>query len=645
MQTKTEKTAEGGISRRIVSPPLADLDQLRPPLTPGERRLLDVLLAGLPAGWEIYMQPHLNGMKPDFVLLNPDVGIGVFEVKDWDLGAMPFRWERGLNRNGHLLMRQNRDGKWFRSENPLEKILFYKWQLLDLYAPSLRKKGSQGKEGAAVTAGIVFANASRADVQKFLGDILPDTEQGRFPQYNPIISRDDLEAGVMGQIFPESSRARSVFMNADAARDLRAWLVEPEHIRSQRQPLPLDARQREIVESRTATGYRRIRGPAGSGKTHVLAAKAARLASEGRRVLLVSYNITLINYIRDLIVRAGLPKTGLLNFVDRYNFHEWCKWICNEHGYGDEYKSLWSDGNSGDAVLRGDRLPALAKRVVEEARARGETKGVAYDAVLVDEGQDFELSWWQAVTSTVDNDSDRLLVADMTQDVYETAEAWTDEAMSGAGFRGPWTELKTAYRLPPQLVPYVRDFAERYLPSETLNLPEAQQLELGTDVKLRWIQVGPEDDFVTVAAQAVVGMPVVTDPEPVAFSDVVLVVDQRWTGLRIVDELEARGIRVEHTFDIRNHEGRAAKRKFFMGRERVKGTTIHSFKGWEARYLVVCVSQANRQKDLAALYVALTRLKATEFGGSYLTVVCSEPRLAEYGATWPKDITDRRPMQ
>jgi hypothetical protein len=216
--------------------------------------------------------------------------------------------------------------------------------------------------------------------------------------------------------------------------------------------------------------------------------------------------------------------------------------------------------------------------------------------------------------------------------------------MSGAGFRGPWTELKTAYRLPPQLVPYVRDFAERYLPHETLNLPEAQQLELGAEVVLRWNQVEP-GDLVDAACEAVANMPALTDPEPVAFSDVVLLADYRWTGLQIADELEARGIRIEHTLDIEDSEGRAAKRKFFMGREKVKGTTIHSFKGWEARFLVVCISRASRPKDLAALYVALTRLKATEFGGSYLTVVCSDSGLAEYGATWPRDAVARRTKQ
>ena len=46
------------------------------------------------------------------------------------------------------------------------------------------------------------------------------------------------------------------------------------------------------------TGYRRIRGAAGSGKTMVLAHKAAKLMTEGKSVLVLTFNITLVNYIR-----------------------------------------------------------------------------------------------------------------------------------------------------------------------------------------------------------------------------------------------------------------------------------------------------------------------------------------------------------
>ena len=76
--------------KRVVSPPLDELVKLRSPLTRGERIVLDIFLETLDSRWEIYVQPHLNGLRPDFVLLHPTIGIAVYEVKDWDLRAMSY---------------------------------------------------------------------------------------------------------------------------------------------------------------------------------------------------------------------------------------------------------------------------------------------------------------------------------------------------------------------------------------------------------------------------------------------------------------------------------------------------------------------------------------------------------------------------
>ena len=125
---------------RFVSPPLDQLDKLRQPLTPGERMVVDLFHAELPEDWEIYIQPHLNGLRPDIVLLNPKVGIAVFEVKDWNLGAMEYRVKERAHKCPVLLARK--DGKRFslQSQNPVEKIFRYKQEIHDLYCPRLNAR-------------------------------------------------------------------------------------------------------------------------------------------------------------------------------------------------------------------------------------------------------------------------------------------------------------------------------------------------------------------------------------------------------------------------------------------------------------------------------------------------------------------------
>ena len=77
----------------LVYPDLEELKRSHQPLTQGEWQVLDVLRTNLGGGWEIYVQPHLNGLKPDFVLLNPKIGVAVYEVKDWDTNSTEYRFK------------------------------------------------------------------------------------------------------------------------------------------------------------------------------------------------------------------------------------------------------------------------------------------------------------------------------------------------------------------------------------------------------------------------------------------------------------------------------------------------------------------------------------------------------------------------
>lgn len=67
----------------------------------------------------------------------------------------------------------------------------------------------------------------------------------------------------------------------------------------------------------------------------------------------------------------------------------------------------------------------------------------------------------------------------------------------------------------------------------------------------------------------------------------------------------------------------------------MKATTLHSFKGWESRSLVIYIGEKVSSKSLALLYTGLTRLKRHP-EGSCLTIICSTDELAQYGSSWPE---------
>ena len=137
---------------RIVSPPIDQLNNLRQPLTDGERIVFDLFNAHLSIEWEIYIQPHLNGLRPDFVLLNPQVGIAVFEVKDWNLNAMDYSIVKREGKSPKLVGKK--DGQQFslQSQNPVEKIYRYKQEIHELYCP----RSDRNAGFAVITAGVIF---------------------------------------------------------------------------------------------------------------------------------------------------------------------------------------------------------------------------------------------------------------------------------------------------------------------------------------------------------------------------------------------------------------------------------------------------------------------------------------------------------
>ena len=607
---------------RIVSPPREEIAKLRTPLTPGEIQVLEVLDAKLDRAWEIYVQPHLNGCRPDLILLNPNVGIGILEIKDWDLATVNLRWQK--DRRGADTLVGTHDGQDFRQRDPVEQILQYKREIFDIYCPRLDAQSGL----AAISAGVIFSRAPDSDVQRLFAGRLPS-------DYEYVAGRQSLAEGDVARLFPPSRHHSSRVMAPEHAADLRSWLIEPDHSSEQRDPVPLDATQRLLANRRTPTGYRRIRGPAGSGKSAILAARAALLADDRNDVLVVTFNITLLHYLRDLSVRV---RRGRFNDVTWIGFHALCKRLAIELDMEQAYRQIWrdhfDDGRDAFGAVPTALLGALAEATVPEP--------TRYDAILVDEGQDFQPEWWQLLRHLCRPGGEMVLVADATQDLYGTSRLWTDRAMVGAGFTGPWNELRASYRLPNALLDLAASFANRFLPADGRLIPRSPKGESNTEpCHLRWVQVAPDKAVDTCVAELL--KLIATDSTGSrSMTDLTLLVDRIEQGSGVVHELEAKGIKTAATFasssDGRKRQPREDRRKklaFWKGQPRVKVTTIHSFKGWEARTVVLNITRARSAHDLAAIYAGLTRVKR-HVGGSFLTVVCSDAHQADFGRSWPE---------
>jgi superfamily I DNA and RNA helicase len=263
-----------------------------------------------------------------------------------------------------------------------------------------------------------------------------------------------------------------------------------------------------------------------------------------------------------------------------------------------------------------------------------------YDAILVDEGQDLLPNWWNALRKVCKPNGEMLLVADATQDIYGTARSWTDESLRGleTGFEGGnWATLSISYRLPPQAGDASRRFASAFLPRDLVDLPQDTQGELTLyPCKMRWIQT-TEDKAASVCVDAILEMPLLADPDILVIPDITFLTPNQNLGLDVVTQLEQRGVKTLHTFSNDKRESRRMKLGFFMGDARVKATTLHRFKGWETRGLVIYTGHRCTTKALALAYTGITRIKR-HVDGSYITVVSAVPELTAYGRSWPSFV-------
>jgi len=150
-----------------------------------------------------------------------------------------------------------------------------------------------------------------------------------------------------------------------------------------------------------------ICGGAGTGKTLLAVERAKSLASSGAKTLLVCYNRGLADHLK--VVTEGHPNLHAMSF------HQLCDWRIRvartEHGRDllNEAIQTYPGGDRFDV-----QLPlALALST--------ETSDYRYDAIVVDEGQDFRDEFWFPLSCllTDENESTLYVFFDHNQAIYK----------------------------------------------------------------------------------------------------------------------------------------------------------------------------------------------------------------------------------
>ena len=338
---------------------------------------------------------------------------------------------------------------------------------------------------------------------------------------------------------------------------------------------------------------------------------------------MLTFNVTLANRLRSLVVERCAESGANPTLVTCSNFHSFCEHIVHDAEL---------DGIDTSARPGSSWATSMVARA-EAAFAHGYAQ--RFDAVLVDEGQDFAIAWWNLLREhVVEPGGEMLIVADPTQNLYDR-KGWSDEdRMAASGFTDPWIELTGTYRTPEDLVAVTSDFARQHLDGERLfveSAPDRSEIGCCSGATTRhWIDVdGPGDLGVEVGREVV---RLLRDHPELSPADVVFLCEYHHDGVTAASVIEGAGYPVHHLFSRNPDDPRRTRRyRFWPDVPSVKGSTVHSFKGWEAPVIVLGIGTDRRSKRSA--YMSMTRASMLDrINECFVSVVNSDRDLSDFGA-------------
>jgi hypothetical protein len=561
-----------------------------------------------------WYQPDIAGREPDFILYAQDAGLIIFEVKDWALdqiiAADPQYFTLYI------------EGKEERRKNPVQQIRDYFGQVMDKIKQDghLVSKDSHtyGQVKVTVNSGIVFPNINKYEYeQKGLHHVIPSERvffwDDLHPQ-SPIC--EDLTGNCFRKELDRMLTVKPRFLITGRELNYLRQLIFPvvridlpdrdfrkKRVDTTRRLKLLDHHQESIARQYDG-GHRIITGPSGSGKTLILVHRAAMLKQYNpaiRNILFVCYNITLVNYIRRLLADKHIPLGE--NGVEVCHFFQLCAKITGETIPYEKADSEYYDMVIQDTL---EKLPSCK---------------LHYDAILIDEGQDFSDEMLKIVTALLNPKTDHLSIAlDDNQNIYQRRASWKEV---GIHARGRVHRVSWIYRNTQEIA----DFAKRIIEDGQESRRETPQAELFPEIFEVIHGPQPEimsfNDYKAVAAWVADRIRTLNEDEGYPFAEIAVIYTMRSpeddTAIHLPRLLEAA---MERKGLLHNwvSEDYRAKRSYDVTTDSVTISTIHSLKGFDYACVFLLgmdwLAPSNRwtEEQIRKLaYVAVTRAREQLF--------------------------------
>ena len=658
-----------------------ELKSLLSNYTQNEKTIIQYFFNNLSPHWEIYINPYLNGLQPDMIMMRKDTGIIIVRFDSHN--------PTGIAPENHLDL----------IERQIRTVLCPSCYASDIKAnwPPVINEYEQKMFLPVITSCIVSNELDASQMKNKFNSFSKKKSSAK--DYYRLISKENLYKENIRQSIPFLKYdGKSTKMKGAIFTELKHWLMPYESMFEvgnyfslvTMQPLVLDKIQEKLTQERTSSGFRKIKGPAGSGKTNILAFRALNCSLENKSVLFLTQNRSLVPYLMNCIFRAIKTKKDI--FLNTKNRGP----IRYDHFYSFAFKiSLLLGWKNNDGELRNARNflennhdvsreqvgEEMLKHIKETKKINPKLfESLEFDVILVDEFQDWLKHEWLIAKEFLKEGGEMVAAGDATQDILGTgAKLNFDEpnALQGYGLPSRWRELDTSYRLPYDYVPLMEAFLKEFLPKKGVMIPENRQRDAFTETYVNWDMVKDYNESIDKSLEAIKEFKSKDN-----ISNLLFLADSNPSGYIILSELINQGIidesEVTHTFpyfgpfksnvnfrkvkkdlfkkknirgtnlspSIYSEDARVRNRSgFFVQRNTLKASTIENFKGLEAKNIIYQINSPHENDELeeyfTRIYTGLSRLASIadldESTGQYFSgihVICSEPMFLEYSKSW-----------
>ena len=567
-------------------------DRLPSGASAGERRVFE-RLQQLPDEVIVYYEPVVADRYPDFVVIIPSVGLLVIEAKGW--------YPNHISEANNVEVTISSQGQPEICNHPVRQARDYQHQLMDTarrHPATAALLQSQGAHVGRFTFPfghlVVLNNCTRQQLdERGLSEVFPAPR---------VFARDELEELSLDRLkscfdpwwpFGQLSERQISILRSVIHPQI---VISPPAESTQADPplTVLDLRQERNARS-LGEGHRIVYGVAGSGKTVILIARARLVALDpNRQVLILCFNRALAEYFQRLFAQT--------TNVTCLNFHQ------------------WGSQRNGVRFREAEDEEAFGERLLQRLH-NGAGDAHKYDAVFVDEAQDFAKSWFLCSKFALKepDDGDLLIVGDGSQSLYRRRPyTWREAGVNAVGRTiNTRFDLDKNYRNTREIMKIAAEFVST---NDVRNDPESglQIIKPNPDIAQR---SGPPPEMLTASTaegelQVAVNKILAWREKGLKPSEIAVLYranTERWVG-------QLASLISKHTAVYWPHgpNGR------FADPSGVCVRTMHSAKGlqWKAVLVMRCdmmpflpdadVDRAEQERlERGLMYVAMTRAEET----------------------------------